>query len=154
MRVGEFLKHSQQQLVTCGPDDSLVAAAQLLRKHAIGAMPVCESGPASRLLGIISERDLVRALASDARNLSGMRVRDLMTTEVIGCAPGETMQAAQDRMRAHRFRHLPVLEGERLLGILSIRDTLASRIEESRREIDILREFAVAARCLPVERVD
>lgn len=57
------------------------------------------------------------------------------------------MRAAQALMRANGFRHLPVLEGNRLLGILSIRDTLATRLEESRVEIDVLREFAAAARC-------
>lgn len=151
MKIAEFLKRSHQQLVTCAPDDCLEAAAKLLHTHGIGAMPVCESGPRSRMLGILSERDLVRAVATNARRLPTLQVRDLMTTEVVSCTPEETMQAAQALMRAKHFRHLPILDGDRLLGILSIRDTLATRLEESRLEIDILRDVAIAARCLPTE---
>ena len=151
MRIGEFLKHSRQQVVTCGPNDSLETAAKLLHEHRIGAMPVCEAGPGSRMIGIVSERDLVRALATDARRLPSMRVRDLMTADVVTFSPDETMQAAQALMRSSGFRHLPIVEGPRLLGILSIRDTLASRLEESRIEIDTLRDFALAARCLPLD---
>lgn len=151
MKVCEFLKQSRQQLVTCAPDDSIEAAAKLLYQHGIGAMPVCDSGPASAMVGIVSERDLVRALASDARCLPGTRVRDLMTAQVVTCTPEETMQSAQALMRSNRFRHLPVVEGDRVLGILSLRDTLTSRLEESRIEMNSLRDFAVAARCLPTE---
>lgn len=61
------------------------------------------------------------------------------------------MQAAQALMRTRGFRHLPIVEDQRLLGILSIRDTLASRLEESRIEIDTLRDFALTARCLPLD---
>ncbi|MHB1816054.1 MAG: CBS domain-containing protein [Steroidobacteraceae bacterium] len=103
------------------------------------------------MIGIVSERDLVRALATDARRVPDMRVRDLMTTEVVTFSPDETMQAAQALMRNRGFRHLPIVEDQRLLGILSIRDTLASRLEESRIEIDTLRDFALAARCLPLD---
>ncbi len=151
MRIGDFLRRSRQQVVTCGPNDSLETAAKLLHEHRIGAMPVCESGPGSRMIGIVSERDLVRALATDARRLPNMRVRDLMTADVVTFSPDETMQAAQALMRNRGFRHLPIVEGQRLLGILSIRDTLASRLEESRIEIDTLRDFALAARCLPLD---
>jgi CBS domain-containing protein len=152
MQIGNFLNRSRQHVVTCGPDDSLESAAHLLFKHRIGAMPVCASGAGSRMIGIISERDLVRAMATDARRLPSMRVRDLMTTEVVTFPPDETMQAAQALMRAKGFRHLPIVQDGRLLGILSIRDTLASRLEESRVEIDVLRDFALTARCLPLDR--
>jgi CBS domain-containing protein len=152
MKIEEFLKYSRQQVVTCGPTDSLEAVAKLLHKHGIGAMPVCESGPGSRMIGIVSERDLVRAMATDARGLPSMRVRDLMTADVVTLSPEETMHAAQALMRAKGFRHLPIVQGQRLLGILSIRDTLASRLEESRIEIDTLRDFALTARCLPLDR--
>ncbi len=151
MRIGEFLQRSRQQVVTCGPNDTLDTVAKLLHKHRIGAMPVCDSGPGSHMVGIVSERDLVRAMATDARRLPSMRVRDLMTADVVTCPPEETMQAAQALMRTRGFRHLPIVEDQRLLGILSIRDTLASRLEESRIEIDTLRDFALTARCLPLD---
>lgn len=144
MKVGEFLKRSGQQLVTCKPDDDVAVAAKLLHAHSIGAMPVCE--PGGRMVGILSERDIVRTFATKGCDLRGTRVRDLMTARVVSCGPDETMQNAQDVMRRNRFRHLPVVEAGRVLGILSIRDTLATRLQESEFEINVLRDTVVAAR--------
>ncbi len=79
-------------------------------------------------------------------SLRTMRVRDLMTKRVVTCGVDETMQAAQDLMWANRFRHLPVVEAGRVLGIQSIRDTLATRLQESEFEINVLRDGLVAAR--------
>ena len=75
-----------------------------------------------------------------------MRVRDAMTKRVISCGPDETMQHAQDVMRENHFRHLPIVDGGRVVGILSIRDTLATRLRESEDEIHVLRDAVVAAR--------
>jgi CBS domain-containing protein len=144
VKVEEFLKHSRQQLVTCKPDDSVEAAAKLLHAHNIGAMPVCE--PGGRMVGILSERDLVRTLATKGCDLRGMHVRDMMTTRVVSCGPSENMQTAQDLMRKNWFRHLPVVEADRVLGILSIRDMLATRLQESQSEINVLRDVVIAAR--------
>lgn len=143
MKIGEFLKSAQQRLVTCTPDDTLETAAKLLHAHRIGAMPVCQM---TRMVGIVSERDLVRTFATQTGDLRNMRVRDVMTTRVISCGPDDSMQAAQDLMRKNRFRHLPVVENGRVLAILSIRDTLALRLQESEFEINVLRDVVVAAR--------
>lgn len=144
MKIGEFLKSAQQRLVTCAPDDTLEAAAKLLHANRIGAMPVCKM--ATGMAGIISERDLVRSFATQPGNLRNMRVRDVMTTRVISCGPDDSMRAGQDLMRLNGFRHLPVVEAGRVLGILSIRDTLALRLQESEFEINVLRDVVVAAR--------
>lgn len=144
MKIGEFLKSAQQRLVTCMPDETLEAAAKLLHANRIGAMPVCQM--ATRMVGIISERDLVRTFATQSGDLRNMQVRDVMTTRVISCGPDDSMQAAQELMRKNRFRHLPVVEAGRVLGILSIRDTLALRLRESEDEINVLRDVVVAAR--------
>jgi len=144
MKIGEFLKGSQQRLVTCPPDATLEAAAKLLHEHRIGAMPVCQM--ATRIVGILSERDLVRTFATQASNLRDMQVRDVMTTRVISCGADDTMQAAQDLMRRNHFRHLPVVEAGRVVGMLSIRDTLALRLRESEDEINVLRDVVVAVR--------
>lgn len=144
MKIGEFLKGAQQRLVTCAPDDTLDTAAKLLHANKIGAMPVCKA--AIGMVGIISERDLVRSFATQPGDLHGMQVRDVMTTRVISCGPDESMQSAQELMRKNRFRHLPVVEAGRVLGILSIRDTLALRLQESEFEINVLRDVVVAAR--------
>jgi CBS domain-containing protein len=144
MNVGEYLQRAQQRLVTCKPDDAIETVAKLLDAHAIGAMPVCE--PDGRMVGIISERDLVRTLATRGDAMRKMRVTEVMTKRVVSCGPDSTMQAAQDLMRNNRFRHLPVVAAGQVVGILSIRDTLATRLKESELEINVLRDIVVAAR--------
>jgi CBS domain-containing protein len=145
MKVGEFLKHSRQKLVTCLPNDTLAAVAKSLYAHGIGAMPVLELG--TRLVGIISERDLVRVFAgTDWSELQYLRTRDVMTTRVVTCGPDDSMQDAQELMKANHFRHLPIVENGRVQGMLSLRDTLALRLRESENEVNVLRDIVVAAR--------
>jgi CBS domain-containing protein len=145
MKIGEFLKHSRQKLVTCLPNDTLAAVAKSLYSHGIGAMPVLELG--TRMVGIISERDLVRIFATtDWSELQHLRARDVMTTRVVTCGPDDSMQSAQELMKENHFRHLPVVEHERVLGMLSLRDTLALRLQESEDEVHVLRDIVVAAR--------
>src|SRR3974390_1616868 len=108
MTIGEFLKRSRQRLVTCLPDDTLNAVAKVMYSHNIGAMPVCELG--TRMVGIISERDLVRAFArTDLMELQHIRARDVMTTRIMSCGPDDTMVGAQRMMRANHIRHLPMV---------------------------------------------
>ena len=143
MKIGEFLKRSRQQLVTCLPDNSLAAVAKRLYSHGIGAMPVCEEG--NRMIGIVSERDLVRVFArADWSELQYLRARDIMTTRVISCGPEDTMRIAQDLMRTNHFRHLPVILDGRVQGMLSLRDTLALRLQESEDEMNLLRDVVAA----------
>jgi len=143
MKIGEFLKRSRQQLVTCLPDNSLAALARLMYSHGIGAMPVCEEG--NRMVGIVSERDLVRVFArTDWSELQYLRAHDIMTTRVISCGPEDTMRSAQDLMRTNHFRHLPVVQDGRVQGMLSLRDTLALRLQESEDEMNLLRDVVAA----------
>jgi CBS domain-containing protein len=145
MKIGEFLKNTRQRLVICMPDDTLEAAAKSMHAHGIGAMPVCEIG--IRMVGIVSERDLVRTLATAGWDeLRNLRVRDVMTKNPKTCQPDEDMHAAEQLMRRHHFRHVPVIEGGRVTGMLSIRDTQALRLRETENEINILRDVVVAAR--------
>ena len=145
MKIGEFLKKARQRLVTCLPTDTLEAAAKAMHAHSIGALPVCETG--IRMVGIISERDLVRIFATtEWSELPNLRVRDVMTTRVMSCAPDNTMHEAEQLMRRHNFRHVPVVEGGRVVGMLSIRDTQALRLRETEDEIHLLRDVAAAAR--------
>jgi CBS domain-containing protein len=145
MKIGEFLKGARQRLVTCRPDDTLEAVAKAMHAHGIGAMPVCEIG--IRMVGIVSERDLVRTLATtDWEELRYVRVRDIMTTQAKSCGPDDDMRTAEQLMRRHHFRHVPVVEEGRVVGMLSIRDTQALRLKESENEINLLRDVVVAAR--------
>ena len=145
MKIGEFLKHSRQKLVTGLPGDTLAAVANQLYTHAIGAMPVLELG--TRMVGIISERDLVRTFVRvDWSELQYLRARDVMTTRVVSCGPDDSMRTAQELMRINHFRHIPVVEDGRVQGMLSLRDTLALRLQESEDEMNFLRDAVVAAR--------
>ncbi|MGD0561660.1 MAG: CBS domain-containing protein [Roseiarcus sp.] len=143
MRVGNFLKASRQQLVTCAPEETVETVAVRLSSCDIGAMPVCDAGGA--LVGVISERDLVRAFARDSARFRERRVRDLMSREVVACAPDESMAAAEKLMNDHHIRHLPVVEGARLLGFVSIGDTIVARRGETRDEVNVLRDAVIAA---------
>ena len=145
MKIGEFLTRSHRRLVMCMPSHTLVDASKLLYANNIGAMPVCELN--MHMVGIVSERDMVRTIATTEWNeLRLLHVRDVMTTQVVRCGPDDSMQAAQALMRRHHVRHMPVVEAGRVTGMLSIRDTLALRLQESEDEIHVLRDAVVAAR--------
>ena len=145
MRIGEFLKNLHQRLVTCRPDDTLETVAKAMHTHGIGALPVCET--ANRMVGIVSERDLVRALATtDWAELTYIRIRDVMTSQPKSCEVDDDIHDAEQLMRKFNFRHVPVIETGRVVGMLSIRDTQALRLQESANEINLLRDAVVAAR--------
>jgi CBS domain-containing protein len=144
MRVGDFLRASRQRPVVCAPEDTVETVAARLSTHNIGAMPVCGAGDV--LVGVISGRDLVQAFAKDAAHFRERRARDLMTREVIACEPADSMAAAEKLMNEHHIRHLPVIEGAKLVGVLSIRDAVAARLSESRDEVNFLRDAVIAAR--------
>jgi len=143
MTIGEFLKRSRQRLITCLPDDTLNAVANLMYAHNIGAIIVCELG--TRIIGIISERDLVRVFArTDWSELQYLRARDVMTTRVVSCGPNDSMRKAQDLMSINHIRHLPIVTDGQVQGMLSIRDTLALRLQEYEAETNVLRDVVVA----------
>jgi CBS domain-containing protein len=145
LKIAEFLAQSHQQLVTCLPDDLLHAVAKRMHTQGIGAMPVCEIN--TRMVGIISERDLVRAFArADWSEMQYIRARDVMTTRIVSCGPDATMRTAQELMRINHIRHLPVVKNAQVLAMLSMRDTLALRLRESEDEVNVLRDVVAAAR--------
>jgi CBS domain-containing protein len=144
MKVIEVLKSNRQVLACCTPEEPILTVAERLSSLNIGAMPVC--GADSTLVGVISERDLVRGFARNGAKLTERYVRDLMTREVVTCGPDETMAVAESLMNKHRVRHLPVVDGGRLVGMLSIRDVGVWRLEESRNEVNLLRDVVIAAR--------
>ena len=146
MKIGEFLQHSNQRLITCLSDDHLNVVAKLLYTHNIGAMPVCEL-VGTRMVGIISERDLVRAFArTDWTEMQYIRARDVMTTRVVSCQPDDSMRSAQELMRMNHIRHVPIIKDGRMLGMLSMRDTLTMCLRESEDETSVLRDLVAAAR--------
>jgi CBS domain-containing protein len=144
MQVGAFLKSCNQTLALCGADESIGVIASRLSSKNIGAMPVC--GDNRALIGVISERDIVRAFASDAETLRVRQVRDLMSRSVVSCDPRLSMADAEKMMNDARVRHLPVVEDGKTVGMLSIRDLLVWRVRDAREEINVLRDVVIAAR--------
>jgi CBS domain-containing protein len=144
MRVADALKSNRQSLATCIPEESITSICTRLSALNIGAFPVCDAHGA--LVGIISERDVVRAFAKDGARLADMHVRDLMTREVTTCTQETPMVEAEKLMNKHRVRHLPVMDGAKLVGMLSIRDVMVWRQREARDEVNVLRDAMIAVR--------
>ena len=117
--ASDVLQSNRQTLQTCIPEKSIASICTRLSALNIGAFPVCDAHGA--LIGIISERDVVRAFAKDGARLADMHVRDLMTVEVKTCGLETPMVEAEKLMNKLRVRHLPVMDGGKLVGMLSIR---------------------------------
>lgn len=144
MKVVSFLQSEQQKLSTCAPEETIESVAKRLAALNIGALPVC--GLNSALVGVISERDVVRGMAQHGCKLAERRVRDLMTREVVYCDPTTTMAEAEKLMYQKHVRHLPVVDAGKVVGLLSIRDVMAWRIQESKNELNVLRDMAIVTR--------
>lgn len=144
MTVGKILEKLAQQLATCRPEDTVQTVATLLTMKGIGALPVCDEQGV--MVGIISERDLVAAFAHSGGQSSILRVRDIMTQDVISCSPDDVPAHARLLLQKHRFRHLPVVQDDNVVGILSIRDLLETRLEETELEVSVLKDSVIAAR--------
>ncbi len=133
MNVIHILKLKGSNTVeTVQPDTSVAAAAARLSERRIGALVV--TAPGGGIAGIISERDIVRALAKEAGGCLVMPVGKLMTEKVETCEPGENSNSVLERMTSGRFRHMPVVENGRMVGLLSIGDVVKARITEIEQE--------------------
>ncbi|MCB1519353.1 MAG: CBS domain-containing protein [Hyphomicrobiaceae bacterium] len=144
MKVGDYVNQLSQSIVSCRAEDTATTAATLLTTNRIGAMPVCD--PERGLIGILSERDLVRAMTGAAGPVSELRVKDLMTSAVITCSPSDSMLGVCKTMINRKIRHVPVVDGNKVRGMVSIRDALAHRLEELELESGVLRDSVIAAR--------
>jgi CBS domain-containing protein len=139
MTVKKILAAKGGDLVTIEPGSSLAIAAKLLAERRIGALLVC--GPERRVAGIISERDIVRALAERGAAALDDSVGQIMTRKVVTCSEAETVGEIMERMTAGKFRHVPVVEDGRLIGIVSIGDVVKHRLHEMESESAALRDY-------------
>ena len=122
-----------------GPGATVLEAAVLMNEHKIGALVVLEAG---RLVGVFTERDVLRRVVGSARDPAATRVADVMTAEVICCSPEATLEEARGVMKNRRIRHLPVIDGEgRLLGLVSIGDLNARMEHAQEQHIHLLNEY-------------
>ncbi len=144
MLVRHILQEKGREIVAVSDDATLSEASAVLARMRIGALIV--RGRRGELLGIFSERDLVRAVAEESVGALARPVHAYMTREVATCTEADTVDGLMEMMTRGRFRHVPVVdERDELLGIVSIGDVVKSRIEETVREAATLRDYIGAA---------
>jgi len=143
MQVKHILREKGREVVTIASDATLSEAARLLARKRIGAAIV--RGPDGAIAGILSERDIVRAVADASVNALAEAVSTRMTRTVTTCTEADTIEELMELMTRRRFRHVPVVEEEKLVGIISIGDVVKTRIAETVREAENLREYIAAA---------
>ncbi len=141
MHVADIIKVKGSNVVTTGADETVAATARLLNVKRIGAIVVCDAN--GKVIGMISERDIIGGIAIDGQRALDMRVRDLMTSKVISCKPTDTIAEVMKVMTQRRFRHLPVIEDGELRGIISIGDVVKNRLEETELEARALRDYVL-----------
>lgn len=139
MLVSQILKSKGDLVFTVSPAETLAEAASLLVERRVGAMVVLGQG--DQVVGIISERDIVRALAAQGAGALTAPVAASMTREVIFAEPTETIDHLMARMTDRRVRHLPVCKGGRLVGIVSIGDLVKAKIAEAETEAQSLKAY-------------
>jgi CBS domain-containing protein len=139
MTIAAILKHKGGHVSTVAPSTSIAALVQELAAKRIGAVLVVDT--AERILGIVSERDVVGSLAANGAATLGMTASDLMTRAVKTASPRITVAEAMSIMTDGRFRHLPVVDSGALLGIISIGDVVKARIMQQEHEVDSLKAY-------------
>ena len=143
MIVKSILATKGGDVVSIEPTATLETAVHKLAEHRIGALLVL--GPDNRVVGILSERDVVRVMAERGAGVLAEPLSQVMTRKVVTCASGETIAAIMERMTAGKFRHVPVVEDGQLVGIVSIGDVVKYRLHEIEHESAALRDYILTA---------
>lgn len=136
--VEQILRGKSGELVSVGPDESVFDALALMARREVGAVVVLEG---ARLVGILSERDYARKIILLGKASKDTPVRDIMTQRVVCVSPATTIDECMALMTDKRCRHLPVLEGERVIGVVSIGDVVKQTIAEQQFIIEQLEHY-------------
>ena len=138
MHVVAVLKRKGTDIVSIRPDEAISAVARTLAERRIGAALVVDGG---RPVGILSERDIVRGVARQGSAVLQQPASTLMTRDLVTCQPTDTMAQVMTLMTERRIRHLPVMDGERLMGLISIGDVVKARLDDAELEVESLRGY-------------
>ena len=138
MRVQEILASKGSAVETVRPDAKMLVAVHRMRMQNVGALVVSRDG--ERVDGVLSERDVVRGLTTHGAGLLEMSVVAVMSRTVPTCAPGDSLTTVMAQMTRTRNRHIPVVEGGRLCGIVSVGDVVKRRLEDMELETNVLRD--------------
>ena len=142
MTVRSILKTKGHQILSVDPDAKLSVAVKTLAERRIGAVLVIQD---QHMEGILSERDIVRVLGERGASVLDEPVSAVMTRKVVTCKETDTISAIMEMMTAGKFRHLPVVDGERVIGLISIGDVVKWRVGEYENERQALHEYIATA---------
>lgn len=139
MTIAHILRGKPQRMITVGPEQTLQQAAEVLARERIGALLVLK--PNSDIAGILSERDIVRAVGTSGPEILARPVAELMTRDVTCCSPEDSVDSAMALMTERRFRHLPVRQAGKIVAMISIGDVVKRKVEDAVAESQSLREY-------------
>jgi CBS domain-containing protein len=142
MTVRSILDSKGHDILSVEPNTKLSAAIKILGERKIGAVLVMSQG---KVDGILSERDIVRVLAERGARVLDEPVNDVMTRKVVSCRQSDTVGGIMEMMTLGKFRHLPVIEDGRVVGLISIGDVVKWRVQEYEREQEALRDYIKTA---------
>jgi CBS domain-containing protein len=142
MTVRAILDTKGHQILSVEPDAKLSAAVKILSERRIGAVLVMSGG---RIEGILSERDIVRVLGERGAAVLDEPVSTVMTRKVVSCREKDTVSSIMERMTTGKFRHLPVVEDDKVVGLISIGDIVKWRVKEFENEQEALRDYIKTA---------
>lgn len=142
MKVAEVLEQEGQEAITVRPTETIVTFAHRLHMAGIGAMAV--QGDDGKLIGMISEGDVIRGIAEHGTRALRMTVSDLMSWRVVACTPQDNIARIAQVMTDNRIRHLPVINGGKLTGLINVSDVVKIRLEKMSLKVRLLRDTAVA----------
>ena len=136
--VQDILARKGSEVISVKPGETVLKAAELMSERGIGGLVVTER---SRLVGIFTERDILRRVVAQRRDPAVTRVAEVMTTPVTACAPDTSVDECAAMMTGKRIRHLPVVSGRDLVGVITIGDVLAFQVREQQATIDYMHHF-------------
>jgi CBS domain-containing protein len=142
MNVESILERKGAEVATIAPEASIKGAADWLRAKNVGALVVTSK---DAILGIISERDIARALSEYGAPVASMQVKDIMTHGLVTASPEDDLTHLMHLMTRHRVRHMPVLRDGRLAGMISIGDVVKQRLDDLELEASVLRDVYIAS---------
>lgn len=129
MLIQQVLAEKGGQPITVGSEVAAIEIAQIMAGRKIGLVMVCS--PGGRLLGVVSERDLIRVVSQDHNQLERLKAQDVMVSNVVTCAPNSSLREVMETMQSKGFRHMPVVRHGTLVGLVSSRDLLKFQLAES-----------------------
>ncbi len=136
--VSELLKRRDSTTFKVGPDATVFEGLKLLAHHGVGAMLVMQD---ETLIGIFSERDYTRKIALEGKNSHSVRIAEIMTSQIVSVTPSTGTRVCMTLMSQKRIRHLPVIEGDRVLGLISMRDIMDDIITDHEQTISQLQSY-------------